>query len=188
MGWNYLSIPRLQRCIRWSLGIDKYFHPTLYWACDYLSMVGLKLNHAETGLQGPVESCHYVIEGIKTAWSQRNHGSCLSVKTVCPGMKITITNKRRSPRRSAFMKVIRMLLNTIWYGPYVKTSPSRWSQNNSRISQVIHGNKTIQVICCPVSHKWYRINAMSNHQTSAILATLQYILVEKCISTDVYCN
>ena len=66
-------------------------------------MVGLKLNHAETGLQGPVESCHYVIEGIKTARSQRNHGSCLSVKTVCPGMKITITNKRRSPRRGAFI-------------------------------------------------------------------------------------
>ena len=45
MGWNYLSIPKLQRCNRWSLGMDKWFHPTLYWACDYLSMLGLKLNH-----------------------------------------------------------------------------------------------------------------------------------------------
>ena len=23
--------------------MDKQFHPTLYWACDYLSMQGLKL-------------------------------------------------------------------------------------------------------------------------------------------------
>ena len=45
MGCNYLSITKLQRCNRWSLGIDKLFHPTLYWACDYLSMSGLKLNH-----------------------------------------------------------------------------------------------------------------------------------------------
>ena len=45
MGWNYYSIPNLQRYNRWSLGIDKQFHLTLYWACYYLSMMGLKLNH-----------------------------------------------------------------------------------------------------------------------------------------------
>ena len=45
MGWNYLSIPKLQRLHRWSLGMDKYFHPTHYNGCDYLSMLGLKLNH-----------------------------------------------------------------------------------------------------------------------------------------------
>ena len=45
MGWNYLPIPKLQRCNRWSLGMDKWFNPTLFWACDYLSMLGLKLNH-----------------------------------------------------------------------------------------------------------------------------------------------
>ena len=44
MAWNYLPILKLQRCNRWSLGMDKLFHPTLYWACDYLSMLGLKLN------------------------------------------------------------------------------------------------------------------------------------------------
>ena len=27
MGWNYLSIPKLQRLHRWSLGMDKSFHP-----------------------------------------------------------------------------------------------------------------------------------------------------------------
>ena len=44
-GWNYLPIPKLQRCNRWSLGRDKSFHPTIYWECDYLFMLGLKLIH-----------------------------------------------------------------------------------------------------------------------------------------------
>ena len=50
MGWNYLSIPKLQRLHRWSLGMDKLFHPTLYNECNYLSMLGLKLNQvSKTG-------------------------------------------------------------------------------------------------------------------------------------------
>ena len=40
---NYLSIPKRQRYNRWRLGMDKQFHPTLYWACDHLSMVWLKV-------------------------------------------------------------------------------------------------------------------------------------------------
>ena len=44
MRWNYLSIPKLQRLHRWSLGMDK-FHPIHYNGCNYLSMLGLKLNH-----------------------------------------------------------------------------------------------------------------------------------------------
>ena len=44
VGWSCLSIPKLQRCHRWRLGMDKQFHPTLYWACDYLSMLRLELN------------------------------------------------------------------------------------------------------------------------------------------------
>ena len=45
VGWNHLSIPKLHRLHRWSLGMDKLFHPTLYQACNYLSELGLKLNH-----------------------------------------------------------------------------------------------------------------------------------------------
>ena len=45
MVWNYLSIPKLQRLHRWSLRMDKYFHPTLNWASDCLHMLGLKLNN-----------------------------------------------------------------------------------------------------------------------------------------------
>ena len=41
VGWNYLSFPKLQRLHHWSLGMDKYFHPTIYNECNYL------LIHAE---------------------------------------------------------------------------------------------------------------------------------------------
>ena len=43
--WNYLSIPTLQWLHPWSLEMDKQFHPTLHWACDYLSMLGSRLIH-----------------------------------------------------------------------------------------------------------------------------------------------
>ena len=45
--WNYLSISKLQRCNRWSLGMDKQFHPTLYWKCEHLIMLGLKSTHVD---------------------------------------------------------------------------------------------------------------------------------------------
>ena len=45
MEWNYLSIPKLQRLHRWSLGMDKQFHSTHYNGCNHLSMLGLKLIH-----------------------------------------------------------------------------------------------------------------------------------------------
>ena len=51
MGWNYFSIPKLQWLHRWSLGMDKWFHPTRHWVCNYLSILGLKLNHiSERGI------------------------------------------------------------------------------------------------------------------------------------------
>ena len=57
MGWNYLFIPKLQRLHRWSLGMDKYFHPTLNRACDYLSMLGLKLNYDNN--RGPTHCVYH---------------------------------------------------------------------------------------------------------------------------------
>ena len=45
MGWTYFSIPKLQWGSRWSLGMNEYFQPTLYWVRDYLSMLGLKSIH-----------------------------------------------------------------------------------------------------------------------------------------------
>ena len=62
MGCNYLSISKLQRLHRWSLEMDKKFHPTLNTGCDYLSMLGLKLNYV----------------------SKRGHNMCLYSELVYP--------------------------------------------------------------------------------------------------------
>ena len=42
--WDEITYPLLN-FNGTSLGMNKWFHPTFYWACDYLSMLGLKLNH-----------------------------------------------------------------------------------------------------------------------------------------------
>ena len=39
---------KLQQLHHWSLGMDKWFDLTLYWAYDYLSILGLKLIHVST--------------------------------------------------------------------------------------------------------------------------------------------
>ena len=41
MGWNYLSIPKLQRFHRWSLEMDTLFHSN---ECHFLSLLGLHLS------------------------------------------------------------------------------------------------------------------------------------------------
>ena len=40
-----ICLNQLQRCNRWSLGMDNLFHPTLYNGCNYLSKLGLMLIH-----------------------------------------------------------------------------------------------------------------------------------------------
>ena len=62
------------RCIpeqlqRWSLGMDKYFHPTLYNGCSYLSMLWLKLNHVSK--KGPW--CH---QEQLTSWAKVDPALC----------------------------------------------------------------------------------------------------------------
>ena len=78
--WNCLSIPKLQRLHRWSLGTDNQFNPPLYNGRDYLSMLGLKLNHVSK--RGPGRLRH-ISEAIKylrayclkqaTEWYISNH-------------------------------------------------------------------------------------------------------------------
>ena len=50
MGWNYLSIPKLQRLCRWSLEMDKQFPPPLYNGCNYL-LASYRTIHLLTSLQ-----------------------------------------------------------------------------------------------------------------------------------------
>ena len=42
--WDEI-IYKFERRSRWSLGRDKSFHTTLYWACDYLFMLELEWIH-----------------------------------------------------------------------------------------------------------------------------------------------
>ena len=83
MGWNYLSIPKLQWLHHWSLGMDKWFHPTHFSGCDYPSMMGLKLNYVSkrghrTHLNGRFFSWwHHQMETFSTllALCEGNHRS-----------------------------------------------------------------------------------------------------------------
>ena len=62
---NYLSIPKPQRFNRWSLGMDMWFHPTLYIGCDYLSLRGLRSNHVSK--RGPRPVCNPYTVGVHKA-------------------------------------------------------------------------------------------------------------------------
>ena len=64
------SIPKLQRCHRWILGMDKWFHATLYNGCNDLFMVRWKLIHVcEMGPRSSITSAKqsiilYIFDGI----------------------------------------------------------------------------------------------------------------------------
>ena len=86
MGWNNLSIPKLQQLHRWSLGMDKLFHPTLYWACHYISMLVLKLVHvSKRGLRSTVFNylrCLGVAIGWKMKMRSRNIANKFIIRDV----------------------------------------------------------------------------------------------------------
>ena len=76
MGWNYLSIPRLQQPCCSILGMDKHFHHTLYWACDYSSMLGWKLFHVNKRgpwWEGEVEKFLYIALRYLRLWHTYSH-------------------------------------------------------------------------------------------------------------------
>ena len=64
MWWNYLSIPKLQRLHRWSLWMDKLFHPTLYNGCNYLSMMEWRYNKKK---YSRIQHCAYFMGYTKHA-------------------------------------------------------------------------------------------------------------------------
>ena len=99
MEWNYLSIPKLQLWNRWSLGMDKWFNLTLYSVCDYLSMLGLKLNHV-----------------YKRGSRYRQHRGLVSIhkKNNFPGMRIPMIKIRWSPDHLIFIMVIHTFKNGIF--------------------------------------------------------------------------
>ena len=64
---NNLSILKLQRLHRWSLGMGKYFHPTHHNGCNYLSILGIKLNRVRKrghSLAGPIRTRSFMSNQI----------------------------------------------------------------------------------------------------------------------------
>ena len=51
-GGEYLSIPKRQPYDHGRMGMDKQFHPTVYWTCDYLSMLVIMLINVSKGATG----------------------------------------------------------------------------------------------------------------------------------------
>ena len=79
MRWNYLSIPKLQRLQRWSLGMDKLFHLTLYNECNYLSMLGLKSIHVSE--RGCCFLWHFAAARVIIAVGQTaSHSRCIFMR------------------------------------------------------------------------------------------------------------
>ena len=108
MGWNYLSIHKLQRLRRWSLGTDKWIHPTLHNGCNYLSMPGSKL--IRVGKKGPLS--------VASATELDN---CAVLRLLC-----MLTEKRNCAREMElpFSQIPTKLYNFSWQ--HSLTSNGSW--------------------------------------------------------------
>ena len=85
VAWN--SVPKLQRCIRWILGIDRQSHSKIYFACDHLSMPQLKLDvHYYDVIMGAIASqttsLTIVYSTVYSGGDQRKHQSFASLAFV----------------------------------------------------------------------------------------------------------
>ena len=89
--WGEITFPFLNfKCNRWSLGMDKQFHPTFYNGCNYLSMLGLRLYHVSE--RGPMS----LVQAVNSFFIQLSHGSLflgieLIFKCWCPGPRQALT-------------------------------------------------------------------------------------------------
>ena len=74
VGRNFISIHKLQRCKCncLSLGMDKKFPLILYWTCDYLSMLRLKLIHVSNDLTNWICTCYVYSEDILSGETAHN--------------------------------------------------------------------------------------------------------------------
>ena len=67
--WDEITypLPNLNGgCNRWNLGMDKLFHPTHYWVCDYLSMLINTLRPRQNGRHFPddIFKCIFLNENV----------------------------------------------------------------------------------------------------------------------------
>ena len=62
MGWNYVSIPKLQWLHRWSLGMDKSFRPIFHSLCNCLFMSEILGNTSQYSIHDLHRICRNAIE------------------------------------------------------------------------------------------------------------------------------
>ena len=58
---------------RWSLEIDRWFHSIIYCACDYLSVLELKLNHVSKSLPGGYVELYWHMNMLPLPWRHNEH-------------------------------------------------------------------------------------------------------------------
>ena len=99
---NYLSISKLHRLYRWSLGMDKWFLPTLYKRCNYLSMQELNYfcrcpSHVSANFMSWT-SKH--ADDLRTAYQWVRSYTLyliLKIRTFCPSLHKLIKDDTRCP-------------------------------------------------------------------------------------------
>ena len=95
MGWNNLSIPKLQRCNRWSLGTDKVISSHTLLDMWLLIHAGIKVKGAKGVNETRSPKWNYYIGHITL-------GAVSIRKTVLPGMAIPMLKIRRPNGRLIF--------------------------------------------------------------------------------------
>ena len=148
MIWNYLSIPKLQRWSHRSLGMDRLFHPTLHWACDYSSMCGFKLIHVIKW--GPTCNCwELVIERyllLMTEWMWK-----MSLALVFHGT-VFVTGKRTWVNFNTFTREPKTLFITVDFAQILKI----WNDSIACISAFLY------VACIRAFLTWSTYQSISN--------------------------
>ena len=125
---SYLSISKLQQLYRRSLGMDTKFLPALYWACDSLSVHGLKLIYVLE--KGTPDVCMLLYVSCGLSWWRHQMETFSALLAICVCRKFTGHRwiPCTKPVTRSFGVFFDLLLNKLlskhWWGWWFKT-PSR---------------------------------------------------------------
>ena len=162
MVWNYVSIPKLQRWYCWSLGIFKQFHLAICWACDYLSMIGLRLIALiKRVITGTWTSVAVILLDLTHIWTHICSTES-SIPIFCKAILVFRACFAELYRWSLFLYVVIIFSSQI----YIKTSMN--AVNDSRYNIVSYC--CLFTICSTAQHShgvhsrplWLRIARITN--------------------------
>ena len=79
------------------MGMDKYFHTTIYNLYNYFSMLGLKLIHVSKGVPGGVRNqgiiSHYI--GLVSWNNEEPHATCGIVTIIAGSLAVLVSGERQ---------------------------------------------------------------------------------------------